>query len=190
MKRLYKIRSIKSHKCQSDSISASVDVWLYFISWVVPEWLPAWHTFLRSSQSAWTKLVGRHTFVTYLKNQVDGCFISMQLQFIFVGPSQSGTEYSPAKLHKNNLRDTWGHFFLGKSYEWFHSSSCIWFLALFPLPWDLCVFEKPWSTLPVLAAVSCHTHCIVLFWHLLSAISTGQWKMDCVGYIFPATISS
>jgi len=39
--------------------------------------------------------------VTYLKNQVDGCFVSMQLQFIFVGPSLSGAEYSPAKLHKN-----------------------------------------------------------------------------------------
>ena len=45
---------------------------------------------------------------------------------------------------------------------------------------------RPWNTLPVLAGLSYRTHCMVHIWHLLTSICLGQWKMDCVGNIFPS----
>ena len=46
---------------------------------------------------------------------------------------------------------------------------------------------RPWSTLPILAGLSYHTHQTAHSWCLLTYISCGWWKMDCVGNIFLAT---
>ena len=49
---------------------------------------------------------------------------------------------------------------------------------------------RPWITLSNLAVLSYHTHHIVWIWRLLTSISSGRWKMDCMGNIFLATVSS
>ena len=47
-----------------------------------------------------------------------------------------------------------------------------------------------WSTLPILAGLSYHTHSVIRFWHLLSSICPTRWKTDYVGNIFVATTPS
>ena len=49
---------------------------------------------------------------------------------------------------------------------------------------------RPWSTLSVLAGLLYNTYHIVQTWHLLTSICSGQWKMDCAGNIFLATMPS
>jgi len=43
-----------------------------------------------------------------------------------------------------------------------------------------------WSTLPILARLSYHTHRIVWIWHLLTSICSGWWKMECMGNVLLA----
>ena len=47
--------------------------------------------------------------------------------------------------------------------------------------------SRPCSTLPVLSGLSYNTLHIFWIWHLLTSISSGQWKMVCLGNIFLAT---
>lgn len=54
----------------------------------------------------------------------------------------------------------------------------------------LITFGSPWNTLPNLAGLSYHIHCIVQIWNLLTSIYSSQWKMGCMGNIFLATTPS
>ena len=47
---------------------------------------------------------------------------------------------------------------------------------------------RSWNMLPIVAGPFCHTHCIVWIWCFLIFICSGQWKMDCMGNIFLATV--
>jgi len=47
-----------------------------------------------------------------------------------------------------------------------------------------------WSTLPILAGLSYHAHCIVWIWCLLTSIYLGRWKVDFMGNVFLAISSS
>ena len=48
---------------------------------------------------------------------------------------------------------------------------------------------KPWSTLPVLAELSCHTYCIIWIWHILIYVCSGQLKIEWVGNVFLAKMN-